>query len=58
MSGKVMVTIDDLKALAKLAIDNGKTDIFVDIALQWAEEADKEIARLNTLINKLISDTE
>ena len=43
---KVMVTLQDLGILASTAERNGTQDAFVEVALQWAGEANATIARL------------
>lgn len=49
MPETIPVTVDGLKNLLALARKNGTVDDWVGVALQWAEQADNEIKRLEKL---------
>lgn len=46
MKNKMPVTLDFLKELAVSAKLRGTTDAFISLALEWAEEANKEVGNL------------
>ena len=54
---KIIITIDDLVALASLAKRNGTTDVFATLALEWAEHASAEIVRLRIALERIASTT-
>ena len=41
------ISVMDLRSLAATAKKNGTTEAMLEIALEWAEAADKEINRLS-----------
>lgn len=43
---KVSVDANYLKSLAEIARRNGTQDQWIDIALEWIEQADEEIRKL------------
>lgn len=43
---KTLVALDGLRNLAHIAKRNGTQDAFIDMALEWAEAANREIALL------------
>lgn len=48
MMGKIGITLEDLKALAITASHTGTEREFISLAMQWAEEAVKEVGRLRS----------
>jgi len=53
---KVEVDVSYLKELAKRSIENGTEKAFISIALDWVDQAEKEIDRLNTIIEEMEAD--
>ena len=53
MSNLVYVTLADLQTLAVAAERNGTLPEFSRVALQWCEQAQTEIIRLNIRIERL-----
>jgi hypothetical protein len=51
--GKTKVTLDDLKSLHLMCQRVGTQPAFCTLALEWAEEAVKEVDRLRGLVAKL-----
>jgi Lar family restriction alleviation protein len=47
--GKMNVTAEGLHSLAGIAMVNGKTEEFLQVVLQWADQASAEISRLRLL---------
>lgn len=49
---KVYLTVEDLKALAKISIENNKTEVMISVLIAWAEEANDEIVKLRAELDK------
>ncbi len=49
---KVEIDAKYLRTLAEKSIESGKEKIFISIALDWADQAEAEIVRLNKLIER------
>lgn len=47
---KVNVTFNGLKSLAEHAIKHGTEHAWMNVALDWAEQAEKKIIELNDII--------
>jgi len=50
---KVSVDLEYLKVLAVKSQQAGTQDAFINIALEWAEQAEEEIKRLETELEAL-----
>ena len=50
---KVSMTVDGLRDLITTAVANGTQNNWIALAMNWAEQADKEITRLQEERNKL-----
>lgn len=48
MGDKALVNINGLRSLAATAKNIGREDIFLEIALEWAQNASDEVLRLTT----------
>lgn len=56
MSGKIGITLEDLKGLAVTASRTGTEREFICLAMQWAEEAVKEVERLRSELGDVKAD--
>ena len=49
---KIAITLENLKNLAKTAKEAGTLNLWADLMLDWAEQAETEVNRLTELLEK------
>ncbi len=58
MTKKCALTVGELRWLAGIAALRGTTDAFIRLALEWADRASEEVARLRARVSELESSAE